>query len=282
MTLLTFHDETVVTVPREVEPLRPRPRRLLALLVIMATAAAGALTGYQLQASAVLEYEAEATVLVQRTAAEDLLGSDGRSRDEIDRALATDVSILQRRGSQLEIEARAGSRVSYAVSHEEGTDLIVVSARATTAARAVEHADLVATYYAEQRSVDEKAELEAAVAALQGPIVRLVATLADLESQIVDIDGEEVVDRSLSAQIDAVETELSANRSALEQLRVELSISDGGARIVQPAIAPMEPVTPGPQRVAVLYGIVGLGVGIALVWLVNQARVSRQQRLGQR
>ncbi len=281
MTVLTLDEPEGLTVSGPTAPPRRSPwLPILSVVVVAVCTIAGAALGFGLQDRATPEYQAEASVIVQSTAAELLLRDDRRSQEELDRSISTDVQLLQDRRAELELEALAGAAVDYDVIHRDDTDLIVISARSTSAETAAEHADLIARYYVEERAATERAELEAAAAALEAPVASLVAALEVLDAQVVEVDGVEVIDRSLLAQIVAVETELAANRAALEQLRVELSISDGGARVVGPAIVPTETITPTPQRVATLYGVIGFGLGIVAVWLIVQADIGRRLRHG--
>ena len=279
MTVLTLDEPEALALPRPSSSPRRSPwLPILSVVVVAVCTIAGGALGFGLQDRATPEYEAESSVLVQSTAAEVLLRDDRRSQEELDRSISTDVELLQDRRAELELEALAGVPVDYDVIHRDDTDLIVITAHSTNAETAAEHADLIARYYVEERAASERAELEAAAAALEAPVASLVAALEVLDAQVVEVDGVEVTDRSLLAQIVAVETELAANRAALEQLRVELSISDGGARVVGPAIVPTESITPTPERVATLYGVIGFGLGIVAAWLIVQADIGRRLR----
>jgi capsular exopolysaccharide synthesis family protein len=247
------------------ENLRPGPQasifdpaRLLVLMRrhwiwLLAPPVVFALGAWFLSARSDSRYEATTMVVIRPTAARDLLEGD-RSGTLAERELQTEERLLNGPAMELLVSERIGGDVDYAASAVEGTDLLEITAQAGDASGAAEAADGIATLFIDQRRARIQRELDAAIVVVDGQVEELRRELA------VTAAGDEVGRAGLEEELRVAET-------SLDRLRSEATLPSSEARIASMAVEPRDRISPRPSRAAVLGTMLGLLVGLGLVWL---------------
>ncbi len=232
-------------------------------------------------------FEATTMIVLGQTAAQDRLSGD-RSNALAERELQTEARLLNGPAFAEVVEAEIGDDVDFEARAVEGTDLVELTAEAGTANGAAAAADDISELYLLQRRVRIEVDLDAAAADLQQTIVELqdelvvvdaalsrsAATATGLLGDAAE-PGTVQQDPALVRRQSRLEAELTLAEVALVELASEAALTNGDVRIAAPAIPPNERILPNPERAAVLWAMLGVLIGLGLVWL----RDARDRRI---
>ncbi|HEX2273334.1 MAG TPA: polysaccharide biosynthesis tyrosine autokinase [Acidimicrobiales bacterium] len=217
------------------------------ILVIVSVAVVASL----LQSSV---YAAEAKVLLRPRSTESLFDSDTGQRSDPNRAVQTEIEVLESQPVQDAVRRQLGAAPSVTARSIGQTDVIAIQAESTIPKRAADVANAYATAYIDFRRQQAVDDVLAAAQQIQGKI-------SDLQKQIDSLSG--------GAQKDSLIAQQSLFRQKLDELQVDAALKSGGAQLVAQAQVPADPVSPKPVRNAVLAAAVGLFLGTGLAFLIE-------------
>ncbi|HEU5149626.1 MAG TPA: polysaccharide biosynthesis tyrosine autokinase [Iamia sp.] len=249
-------------------------------------------------------YEAKARILLDSTAADELLGATGSSRSGS--VVATEIQVMDSEAVREAVRAELGRAPKVSFEAVGDTSVVAITASSSTAERAAEDANAYAEGYIGWRRDSTTTELEGKAESLRedarslsDQLAFVEAPLQQLEDQIAalppQLPGEPVSPEraQLTESRDALAAEISEDRNSLQARiltnqqeidRVEQALSllsSGGSEVLTPARAPGSPVSPQPVRNAALALVIGLvlGIGLALVLEVLDDRIRRKEDL---
>lgn len=155
------------------------------------------------------------------------------------------------------VEAAAAKKLGYAPSisaSEVGqTNVIALTATASTPARAADAANAYTTAFV----ADQRTE---AINALTSVEQQLQSQINGINHQLQPLEAEINPSSSTSATVSALSSQESVLKEELAQLEVTGAVSPGGVEIVSRAGAPKSPSSPKPVR----DGLIGLLIGLLL------------------
>ena len=198
-------------------------------------------------------YAASAEILLRPKSTEFRFEADQTQRFDPQRALQTEIRILESRPIQQAVEEKLGYRALASAAAAGQTDIILVRAESSVPRRAADIANAYATAYIEfkrKQTVDE-----------------FVAAIAEVQRQIDDLQ------RQIDTSTEPVRGGLIQRRIALEGerdgLELDAGLRTGGAQPVSDAEVPTEPIRPKPLRTAVLASVLGLMLGVGLAFVIE-------------
>jgi capsular exopolysaccharide synthesis family protein len=250
-------------------------------------------------------YEAKARILLQATAADDLLSAEsGSSRSAP--AVATEIQVMDSEAVQESVRGTLGRLPKVSFEAVEATSVVALTAEASTAERAAEDANGYAEGYIAWRRSSTTTELEANAERLraegtrlsdqltfaEGPIRTIEDQIAALPAQqpgedpsperLELIESRDALEAETAEERNSLQARILTNQQELDQVEQALSLlSSGGTEVLTPARAPSSPVSPQPTRNALLALVIGLvmGIGLALVIEVLDDRIRRKEDL---
>ena len=253
---------------------------VLACLVLAAGAAFGA---SKLQTPV---YQAKASLLVQQKATEDLFdpGSGRIDSATQDRIVKTEIKVLESQPIEDVVASQLGKKVpSVHGGQETGTNILTVSASSTDRELARTAANAYAVAYIEFRRTQAVDDVLAASKQVDTKVQELQNQLDDLDARITEVRGQDTarLAKDPKAQPSAQLTSLQARRLStdglrltfkekLDQLQVDSAQKTGGAQLVEQAALPDDPISPKPVRNSALGVVLGLLLGMGLVFLLDQ------------
>jgi len=217
-------------------------------------------------------YEAEALIAVRTQPGDSLFGSGDQQRGSDDRVLRTEIRVLEsdlvyeRLRQNLGIDGPA----PRATGRADGTTFIVgVNVRSGRPEVAKVLADGYVQAYLDTKRDQVVSGLDAASQELETQIAALESQIAGLDAQVDAAPDSERLDvqQSLASQRQFLVNQQAEFKQRLDQIRVDASLSSGGAQLVQAARLPNFPVEPTPKStiaVALLFGLL-LGLGAAFL-----------------
>jgi Mrp family chromosome partitioning ATPase len=223
-------------------------RRRLPVIVLAVVLAAGA--AYFLAARQPDVYRADATLLFRDSNVSQLVtGVATGSPGTPERNAATNLGLISLNTVATRTATRLGgdwtpTTVSENISSAAAgqSDLVTVSGTAGTASEAARLANTYADTFARMRRAGARDQIEQA-----------------REQVLAELDGRRLT---------------SARRKQLtrdsDELRLLASLQDGSVQLAQSAIEPSTPAEPRPRRSAVLGALIGLLIGTALAFLLEQ------------
>jgi polysaccharide biosynthesis transport protein len=239
-------------------------RRYLMLLVIAPITFA--VVAYFLASSQAKVFSATAQVLLRPNDPNERSNSVGTGTEILnaDRIVQAQADIARgpsvrqqaaaRLGTITELELKRVVTVTPAVN----SNILNISAADVTPSRAAEVANGVASAFIENRRLSDIAGLD--------------AVIADLDSKISELRAE--IGRNSLASDPATIAGLSTSKAQYQslsdrrlQISIDRNLKRGQAELIASASAPTTPVSPKPERSAVLAGVAGLLAAIGLVLL---------------
>ena len=208
-------------------------------------------------------YEAQAFVVLRSTAADaEFVPVDNANSD---RDLQTETQYINAPSFALTVADQVGTPVSFRAQSVFGTSVIAVIGQASDATKAAEFANAAADAYVAERRAKVVADLRTGTEVLTKRIAALQADLTRVNAQVPT--GTTSVDPAIRAQQDTLAAQITTLRSRLSELEIGMAVTSGGAQLTSRAAPADTPVAPRPMRSAVLFGLLGvlLGVGAALV-----------------
>jgi succinoglycan biosynthesis transport protein ExoP len=199
-------------------------------------------------------YQGVADVLLQPRSTESLFDANSGQRNDPARAVQTEIQVLRSRPVRDLVRKQLGSAPSVSASPVGQTDVIQVKAESTDPERAAVIANAYARSYISFRRSQAVDDLLAAGEQIQ-------AKITDIQKQL---------DASAAAPQAARDSLLQQQvlfRQKLDELQVDAALKTGGAQLVTPAVAPLSPIRPTPERNAVVALALGLMLGVGLAFL---------------
>ncbi len=195
----------------------------------------------------------------------DLLFDVNASQQSSDpaRVVPTEIRVLE---SQ-EVQAAAREKLGFAppavtASAVAQTDVIEVAAKSGRPETALKIAQAYANAYIELRRKQSVDNLLAAGQQVQ-------AKVADLQNQIDAANG---------AQKDALIQAQALFKQRLDQLQVDAALKTGGAEVVSPITGATSRVNPSRVRTVAVGLVVGLAIGVAIIFLLEQYDESLKEK----
>jgi polysaccharide biosynthesis transport protein len=257
----------------EARPLRDYLRvvasRKWLIVLTMLACMSGALAMVALQDPV---YEAEALIAVRTQPGDSLFGSSDQQRGSDDRVLRTEIRVLESDLVYERLLQNLGLEgpVPRASGRADGTTFIVgVNVRSGTPEVSQALADGYVQAYLDTKRDQVVSGLDAASQELENQIEALEAQIVGLDAQVAAVPENERLDlqQGLASQRQYLVNQQAEFKQRLDQIRVDASLSSGGAQLVQPARLPGFPIEPTPKRtlaVALLFGLL-LGLGAAFL-----------------
>lgn len=203
-------------------------------------------------------YEAVATMAFRPTRAEQILQGE-RDNALIDREIKTEEELLNSAAYQQELESQFGSNVSVDADAVGGTNLMEIAVEADRPTAAATIANEVVNDYITRRRATIREDLAQSAATLE-------ATVSELEVELQQISSGATT-ATLDRRRAELESELKAAQTALQLIETRAALTNGDVDVAGSAVEPTLPTSPQPVRSATLGAMLGLLLGLGLVWL---------------
>lgn len=268
-----------------------RRRRVVIIAVLVAIAAAVLISLIQTP-----QYRAEAELLLQRTASEQLLVDEAgqvRASNDSERELNNEIRFIESRSIRDAVEERYDGPldvddVSGGAPASDVNDILLVSTVAADGAEAAELVDLYAETYITERQERQVAELLATgdeirtrldtlreqIAEVRQPLDQIEAEVTaappDSPERVALEDERRLILVEVLPELGPLESRASTFQGQLQQLEVSQDLTRaGGVTILTPAEEPSTPVSPNTVANVVVGSLIGLLGGIALAFAVD-------------
>ena len=231
-------------------------------------------------------YQARASLLVQQKATEELFNTSTGRIDSLtqDRNVKTEIKVLESQPIQDVVASQIGGKVpSVQGGQETGTNILTASVSSTDRELARRAANAYAVAYIDFRRTQAVDDVLAASKQVDAKVQELQAQLDGLDGRIGELTNQDAarLARNPQAQPNPDLVALRAQRSSvdglratfkqkLDQLQVDSAQKTGGAQLVEQAMLPEDPISPKPLRNSVLGLLLGLLLGMGLVFLLDQ------------
>jgi capsular exopolysaccharide synthesis family protein len=261
-------------------------RRRWMLIVGIGLAAVVVVVGLDLRSPKV--YSTSAQLLLQPTQAESIFSPQVQTVDAT-RAVQNELKIINSKAVQAAVAKAYGKPISISAASGGEDDVIILSATDTKPREAARKVNVYAEAYQTERLNTMVADLARSRTVVQNQIDdfqkeidKLEEPLKVLDQKIADTPPSDPSYNSLVAQHQQKDSEISAQRSDLQsqlneyQQRLQvLQLSErmtttGGVQILNPASIPKSPISPTPVRDGLQAGLIGLLVGVALAFMLQQ------------
>lgn len=227
-------------------------------------------------------YAATAKLLLRPRSAGTVFGAASQPNVNTERAVDTEIEVIEAEPVRDLVRARIGSAPSVSVRPVGVTDVITIRAESTDATRAAVVANAYASSYIDFRRKQAFDELAAASGEIQTKITELQAQIENLASQLsaapVCVDTRTTADacaqranveQTATARRTTLNSQLALFQQRLDQLQVDSALTTGGAQLVTPASPSRTPFAPTPLRNAVLAVMLGVLLGVGLAFIID-------------
>ena len=213
-------------------------------------------------------YRASAEVLVQPRGSESVFNPDSSPNSPAG-TVETEIRVVRSDPVRNAVTARLGHAPKVEAIRVGETEVMRISAVNRKAGRAAEVANAYAESYVAFRKSQAVGDLETASDQIRAKIEALDTEIDALDRRMT---GASASDRdALRASLGPRYTNLLTERSLLAQkldsLEVDAALKTGGAQLVAAADVPRSPASPKPVRNALVALLVGLILGVGLVFL---------------
>ena len=247
-------------------------RRKTIVIVALLIAVAGAV-GLSLLQEPI--YAGESQMLVEPRSGSTIFEDNTELNvQNLDRAIQTEIQVLEAQGVRQRVQEDLGlDRLPPQVmaSPIGSTDVVRVIVRSADPGTAQILADSYVQAYISERREQAVSDRLAIGSEVELRIAEVDAQIDDIDQQIADAPDDERA--TLAATLASERNGLVSQRTTLDQrlndLRVEATLSTGGASVVKDAELPTDPVEPTPVRTAALAAIVGLLIGLGAAFLID-------------
>jgi len=189
----------------------------------------------------------------------------------------TEIQVLQSEAVRAAVREKLGQARSVSASAVGTTAIIEVRAQSTDPKEAADVTNAYVDTYIELRRKQAIDGLLAAAAEIQNRIdsgQKQINELADRIANIPPCSGTNPPANCsqripLERDRDALVTQQVPFKQKIDQLQVDLSLKNGGAQVINPALASPDPVRPRPLRNALLGVVVGLLFGMGLAYVLD-------------
>lgn len=220
-------------------------------------------------------YEAKAELALEASPSARLFGGTPGAGGPV-RSPQTEVKVIESDPLQRRVEEALGFEVPEVDASVVGdADLIEVSAGHTDAEQAALITNAYVNAYIDFRRTQDVGDLAVAAEQTQKRIDELQARIEAIDSGEVlpPAGGRNGEGGGISEAVLAERFQLAARQADLlgdlDRLQVSAELNTGGVQIVSPAPPPSSRSGLTPVRSSVLAGVMGLGLGIALAFLLN-------------
>jgi len=252
---------------------------VLACVVLAAGAAFGA---SKLQTPI---YQARASLIVQQKATEELF-KPGTGVDSFtqDRNVKTEIKVLESQPIQDVVTSELGGKVpGVNGGQESGTNILTAAVSSTDKELARKAANAYAVAYINTRRTQAVDDVLAAAKQVGAKVQEFQAQLDGVDTKIEELTKQDAARLAkdpksqpspelgpLRAERASADGLRSTFKQKLDQLQVDSAQKTGGAQLVEQARLPKQPISPKPLRNSVLGGLLGLLIGMGLVFLLDQ------------
>ena len=249
------------------EYLRVLRRRKWVVVSLVVVAVVGALA---LSFSQSKVYRATAEVLLQHRSTENLFDALKDIGDP-SRLPQTEMKVMESQPVRAEVQKRIGMAPPIATSQAGSADVIEVKAEHTDPATAARIADTYAQAYIDYRRTQAVDDILAASNQIQTKIDELQREIDVVETEARSAGPQQspAAGAILAARSEGLRSQQNVFKEKLNQLQVATALNTGGAQLVNPASVPTSPVRPKPLTDGVLFGSVGLVLGVGLAFLLE-------------
>lgn len=218
-------------------------------------------------------YQAAASVLVERSLAENIFSpvQGGGVFVDPQRALANQIRIIQSSAMAERVQDRLGYTAGVSAGADSQTDTITITSVDGDPARAAAVANAYAEEFVEYRRTAGIGDTAPAEAEIQRRIDESQARLDALDDEILNAGpaAREDVRQRVSSERSQLQSTIFAFRQQQEQLRSAARVAGTGSQILTQAVAPNFPFEPRPKREAAQALMVGLVLGLGLAFLLD-------------
>ena len=254
------------------------------LVVVCVLLAAGAAFGASKLQTPV--YEAKASLKVQPKATEDPFDENGARIDSLsqDRNVKTEIKVLESQPIEDIVTSQLGREVpSVSGSQEADTNVMLAGVSSKDKAMATRAANAYARAYIDFRRTQAINDVLAAAKQVDAKVQEIQAQVDNLDAEINKLSAQDAARLArdpraqpspelslLRSQRTSVASQQLLFRQKLDQLQVAQSLETGGAQLVEEATTPEDPISPKPLRNTGLGLLLGLLLGMGLVFLLDQ------------
>lgn len=241
-------------------------------------------------------FEAEASVLVAESAAQQALDGGASNTAVLNRLLTNEINLAlgQEVTARVQAEFDGIDQDDINVSAVPGADVLSFSANRASADDAANLANAWANAYVETKRIAASASIDEAVAGLQFRLAMLGERRSEARMPLTDAEGDlsaavtaaEVAaaerdltraEGSVSAQLSVLDAQIDAVANSIAELELSGELSaTGSARILEAAVAPPAPTNLGLPITLALAIAVGATLGLALA--IMSERLDRKIR----
>ncbi|MDQ6927036.1 MAG: polysaccharide biosynthesis tyrosine autokinase [Actinomycetota bacterium] len=216
-------------------------------------------------------YAATTEVLLQSRPTESLFDSNTGQALDPARAVDTQIRVFLSQPVRNAVKQQLGVSPHISVSGVTGTDVLDVTAESTVPKRSAIVADAYANAYIDFRRKQAVDDILAASKQIQTQIDDIQKQMDSAEAEVgaAPAAQQAAVRQSVNNRKDLLSSQQAVFRQKLDQLQVDQAIKSGGAQLVTPATVPTSPVRPQPLRNAAIALVLGLVLGIGLVFLLE-------------
>lgn len=261
--LLALEQEAADLDPSRVLGVLRRQWILVLLIPLLFAGVSGVLSARDTK-----RYEATADIVVRPTATDSRFAATDTG--DADKELQTETAFIGSSAFAAQVAESLGRPASYRAGAVFGTSIIAVTGNSDQPTVAADIANAVAELYVKQRRDQFVSGLNAAGAVLTQRITALQGELDQLTAKAPA--NAAATDLALRARQDALTAQITSLRDRLSEIEIGVAVTSGGAQVLSPAVASSSPVAPRPKRTAVLFGALGVLVGIAAAFAVDQLR----------
>ncbi len=231
-------------------------------------------------------YEAKATLIIQQKANEDIFDPTGNRTDSLsqDRNVKTEIKVLESQPIEDIVRSKLGQEVPKVRGGQvEQTNVLFAAVSSRDRALATKAANAYAIAYTDFRRTQAVDGVLEASKQVDAQVQEKQAQLDGIDAEINKLAGSDAARlardpravpspelTSLRARRADIASQQSLFKQKLDQLQVDSALKTGGAQLVEEATTPEEPISPKPVRNTALGVLLGLLLGMGLVFLLDQ------------
>jgi polysaccharide biosynthesis transport protein len=241
-------------------------RRLGTILAVTGAAVAVAVGASAVQSPV---YEADARLLLQPRATEDIFNQNANVRLDPARAVRNEIEVLKSEAVRAAVREAVGQAPTVSAAPVGDTDVVAVRARSGDPQVAARVANAYADSYIAFRRRQALEDLEVAGREVREKVDDLARQIDAIDAEVAAAPAPErdVLRASRTPERQALVSTQALFRQRLDQIQVETSLKSGGAQVVAQARPPERPVSPRPARNGALALVLGGGLGICVAFL---------------
>ena len=231
-------------------------------------------------------YQAKASLLVQQKATEELFNTSTGRIDSAtqDRNVKTEIKVLESQPIEDVVASQIGAEVPTVQGGQEtGTNILTAAVSSTDRELARRAASAYAVAYIDFRRTQAVDDVLAASKQVDAKVQEIQTQLDGLDDRIGELTSQDAARLArdpravpnpelvaLRSQRSSVDGLRATFKQKLDQLQVDSAQKTGGAQLVEQAMLPEEPISPKPLRNSGLGLMLGLLLGMGLVFLLDQ------------